>query len=303
MAQLRKMCKAKRWRFAHQITITDVESFLVDLREKKGRNITTSNHYLRAIKRFVRWLKRSRKIPEDTLDGVSLLNPATDRRHDRRSLMVEEFARLYHVAHNGPPSIGLSGPDRAMLYMFAAWTGLRRGEIGSLRLRSFDFQAKPPTVTVAAAYSKHRREDVCYLHSELVDALSAWLEWLQPDPDDILFPVSEATCGIDRRTSIMIKRDLEIARAIWISEADSEEERQKRETSDFLKYVNSQGRYADFHALRHTFVTNLARANVDPKTAQTLARHSDIRLTMDIYTHVDKKQQVDAIDSLPSLIQ
>ena len=59
------------------------------------------------------------------------------------------------------------------------------------------------------------------------------------------------------------------------------------------------GQYGDFHALRH----NLARANVDPKTAQTLARHSNIQLTMDIYTHIDKKQQVDAIDSLPSLIQ
>lgn len=92
-------------------------------------------------------------------------------------------------------------------------------------------------------------------------------------------------------------------RDIWISEVETEEERTERETSDFLKYVDSQGRYADFHALRHTFITNLARADVSPKVAQTLARHSDIRLTMDIYTHVDREQQVSAIESLPSLIQ
>src|SRR5262249_50709344 len=43
--------------------------------------------------------------------------------------------------------------------------------------------------------------------------------------------------------------------------------------------------YADFHALRHSFITLLERSGVSPKTAQELARHSDIRLTMQRYTH------------------
>jgi len=301
--RVKRMRKVKGWEFVHQITASDVENFLVDLREEQGRSIQTSNHYLRAIKTFVRWLGRSGRLSKDPLEGISMLNSAPDRRHDRRSLTIDEFARLYQVARSGPPAVGLSGPDRAMLYMLAAWTGLRRGEIGSLKLRSFDLQAKSPTVTVAASYSKHRREDVCYLHGELVEAFKAWLELRKPGPDDLLFPISEEAGGIDRRTSKMLRVDLGIAREIWISEAETEKDRQRREASDFLKYIDSRGRYADFHALRHTFVTNLARANVDPKTAQTLARHSNIQLTMDIYTHIDQKQQVAAIDSLPSLIQ
>ncbi|MEA1950127.1 MAG: tyrosine-type recombinase/integrase [Planctomycetota bacterium] len=52
--------------------------------------------------------------------------------------------------------------------------------------------------------------------------------------------------------------------------------------------------------MRHTFVTNLCKADVSPKTAQTLARHSDIRLTMDVYTHVDRAEQIAAIRSLPA---
>ena len=95
--------------------------------------------------------------------------------------------------------------------------------------------------------------------------------------------------------------DLAAARAAWIHEADDEKERQHREASDFLKYRDSQGRFADFHSLRHTFVTNLCKANVSPKTAQTLARHSDIRLTMNIYTHVDDQEQAAAIAQLPGL--
>jgi integrase len=46
------------------------------------------------------------------------------------------------------------------------------------------------------------------------------------------------------------------------------------------------GRVLDFHALRGTFITSLSRAGVHPKTAQILARHSDIKLTMQTYTHL-----------------
>jgi len=41
-----------------------------------------------------------------------------------------------------------------------------------------------------------------------------------------------------------------------------------------------------FHALRHTFISNLARAGIHPRNAQALARHSTIDLTMNVYTHV-----------------
>ena len=52
--------------------------------------------------------------------------------------------------------------------------------------------------------------------------------------------------------------------------------------NDFLSHCTHDGIFADFHALRHTFITNLCKADVSPKTAQMLARHSDISLTMNI---------------------
>ena len=48
--------------------------------------------------------------------------------------------------------------------------------------------------------------------------------------------------------------------------------------------------YADFHALRHSFVTALAAAGVNSAELQKLARHSDPRLTLNIYTHVSDQQ-------------
>lgn len=49
---------------------------------------------------------------------------------------------------------------------------------------------------------------------------------------------------------------------------------------DGIPYVDDRGHHADFHALRKTFITNLSRAGVFPKTDQLTARHSDINLTM-----------------------
>ncbi|MCL2306530.1 MAG: tyrosine-type recombinase/integrase, partial [Planctomycetaceae bacterium] len=105
----------------------------------------------------------------------------------------------------------------------------------------------------------------------------------------------------ERKTAKMIERDLASAREVWINESNSVTECESREESDFLKYVDSHGKFADFHGLRHTFITNLGRASVSPKTAQLLARHSDIKLTMQIYTHVAPVEQAAAIKALPGL--
>ena len=40
------------------------------------------------------------------------------------------------------------------------------------------------------------------------------------------------------------------------------------------------------HQLRHTYITNLIAASVDPKTVQYLAGHEKSKMTMDIYAKV-----------------
>jgi hypothetical protein len=55
----------------------------------------------------------------------------------------------------------------------------------------------------------------------------------------------------------------------------------------------------DFHALRNTFITNLSLSGVQPKAAQTLARQSDINLTMNTYTMLRVLDQAAAVEALP----
>ena len=51
------------------------------------------------------------------------------------------------------------------------------------------------------------------------------------------------------------------------------------------------------HQLRHTYITNLIHASIDPKTVQYLAGHENSKITMDIYAKAkyNKPQQLSSI--------
>jgi len=297
LSQLGKVVAGCKWQKIADINAGSTMEFLAKLR-RDGRSAQTYNNYLRAAKSFTRWLVRDRRTPTDPLVHLARVNVAADRRHDRRALSHEEFTLLVEAARAGDRIEGVSGADRAMLYVLAAWTGFRKGELGSLTLRSFQLDAEPPTATVEACYSKHRREDRQVLHPEVVRLLKDWLAKKKLKPTALLFPISgRVPGGIERKTNKMIRLDLASAREKWLGEAASDESK-KREESDFLRYKNAAGRYVDFHSLRHFFITSLERAGVSPKMAQTLARHSDIRLTLGVYTHVELQDQTAAIGAL-----
>lgn len=52
------------------------------------------------------------------------------------------------------------------------------------------------------------------------------------------------------------------------------------------------------HMLRHTYITNLIHAGVDPKTVQYLAGHENSKITMDIYAKVKYNRPEDVVVSL-----
>ena len=266
----------------------------------RGISLQTSNHYLKAIKQFTRWLVRDRRSTDNPLAYLATLRVDTDLRHQRRAICQEGFARLIDAAATGPPIEMIVGPDRAMLYTLAAWTGYRRGELASLTLRSFDFDARTPSVAVKAAYSKRRRKDRIPLHPVVVERLRAWLASRGDlTPDEPIFPLRSAGRHW-RKTSKMMKRDLQAARVKWIDEASTDQDRTVRENSDFLTYQDEDGLFADFHANRHTFISNLGKAGVPLGMAQKLARHHDPKLTSNTYTHLDLDDQASAVDLLPA---
>lgn len=55
------------------------------------------------------------------------------------------------------------------------------------------------------------------------------------------------------------------------------------------------------HGLRHTHATLLLAAGVHPKVVQERLGHSDISVTMSVYSHVTPTMQRDAVDRLAAL--
>ncbi len=278
-----------------QISASRVQEYLAQLRAK-GKSITSSNHYLRAIKMFTRWMVRDRRTHDDRLAHLSRMNAELDRRRVRRPLSIEEFGYLLQATYTGSDVLRIPGPDRAVLYVVGAYTGYRRNEIGSVTPRSFDFDSDPPTLTVRAGHSKRRRTDILPLRRDFAEQIQAWMA-TKPDlaPDEPLFQVA------DKHTAEMIRKDLDRARWTWIREGVDAQDRARREKSSFLAYKDEHGYYVDFHALRKTFITNLTRTGAAPKTAQLLARHSDINLTMNTYTMLGVMDQVAAVEALPAV--
>ena len=150
-------------------------------------------------------------------------------------------------------------------------------------------------MTVKAAYSKNRRECAILLRPQSVVLLHHHLNAKSPNDRAFAMPERDHVAKI-------IRADLDAARTKWLEQAGSdEEERKRRINSDFLTYKDHDGRIADFHALRHTFISNLAAGGIHPKTAQVLARHSTFALTMERYSHSQRGNEVAALKTLPEL--
>lgn len=294
------------------VMVADVQpsavlSFLDDLRKPtevkgkktKGASIATANYYLVAVKGFSRWLWRDRRVPSDPLAGLAkLANGETDIRHARRELSPDELGFLLDtVARSKRAFRYLSGMDRHVLYVTAAGTGLRTGELASLTPTSFDLEATPPVVRVQAANTKNKKEAELPLTAEVADILRGYLAGR---PDDA--PVWPGTWS-NAASAKMIRLDLKEARKEWLQSFQDARQRAEAEAGDFLAYRDAAGGVADFHSLRHLFVSRVVRSGATPKVAQELARHCDVRLTLGRYAHVALHDLTAAVDALPDLLQ
>jgi len=130
-------------------------------------------------------------------------------------------------------------------------------------------------VPAHAGNAKNRKTDSLPLQTDLVSDLTRYFNDQPALPHVRAFKLWK-DAGAD-----MLKADLEVAG---------------------IEYETDEG-VADFHSLRHTFGTLLAQSGVLPQEAQRLMRHSDINLTMGIYTHLRLRDKANALDKFPTLSQ
>lgn len=251
-----------------------LENYLAERRDN-GASFRTINADLVAVRSFCRWLMQRQRMHQDPTSDLVRLNVDEDRRRERRALTDVEAQRLIDTAWESKRVFRrLNGKDRALLYMLAQRTGLRRGELRTLTAQSFNLTSNPPIVVVEAKNSKRRKKDVLPLAPEVAHAMKDYLD--ERDSKRLIWSGSWW-----RRAAEMMHKDL--------AEAG-------------IESIDEDGRVLDFHGQRTTFITGLARSGVSPATAQRLARHSDINLTMGVYTQLEAGELANAVGNLPKLI-
>jgi len=272
MSRVRRIVDGCGFAAINELDGEAVQEFLRTLAEEEDLGHRTYNHYLQAMDAFCNWCVRTGRMMHNPLSQLERRNTEVDVRHQRRALRPNEFAALIASARSSDlPIQRYSGEERAQVYLVSYMTGLRKGELASLTPRSFDLDANPPTVTIEAKHSKHRKKDVLPLHPKLVEMLRPWLASF--DAGEKLFP---GLAG--KKTWLMVRKDLERAG---------------------IPYETEEG-IADFHAAgRHTHITELLRNGASLPEAQRLARHSDIKMTMR-YTHIGIEDQAKALAALPA---
>ena len=216
---------------------------------KRGRgpvlSAKTLNGYLALAAAWLNWMRRHGRLAANPLAAVRKVEACGMAAFTRRPLTEAEAAAL--VSRCGP---------RSAIDMTALMTGLRRGELRQLRWQDVDPQADPqadlPRIAARAATTKNRKDATLLLRGDLAAALGR----LRP---------AAATGRVFAKLPTM------------------EQFRADRSAAGSA-CRDPSGRVVDFHALRHTFATHLARGKVSPAVAMRMMRHSDPRLTLDRYT-------------------
>ena len=274
LSRLRRLlaaCKVRRW---GDLTATKVEVALHDMRRRAERplSVQTSNHMLGAIKQFCRWAVENGLASEDPLRVLHKLNVRGWTTKNRTALSSSQAESLLASLSDAPVWRGVPAHVRGAIYRVALETGLRRSEIASLQVSDVELQPGEESIRIRARHAKNRRDAVLPIREETATILAELARGRHPNAQ--LFDLQK-----DWRAAEMLRLDL--ARA---GIADKDE----------------QGRVIDFHALRHTFASMLARANVAPRIAQSLLRHSDPRLTLGVYSHLGADDERRALAVLPS---
>lgn len=238
------------------------------LRKDGGCSHQTAGFVLAAVKRFTRWLSVNKRCPvrPDLFDAIPSFDATNHRVHARRECSPEELARILDSALTGPDPLRLlKGESRYFLYLTAFATGFRAGELASLTPSAFDLTADPPAVALSGRVAKNRKRVRQPLPAAVAVQLARFLDGKPADR-----PVWPGKWTL--HAARMLRVDLEAAGVPYTVEVDGEK------------------LYLDFHALRHSFVSALASAGIGPRELQELARHSDPRLTLGIYSHTRPAQ-------------
>lgn len=287
------------------VTLDDIQVALVPV-SRKSASVYKSVIVL--YKCIFRAAKESRVIDHDPTIYLSAKGGGVPQ-EEREALTDEQIEKLLSAIRGLPPYV---------FVMLGLYAGLRREEILALQWDSVYLDTKAPYLTVRRAWhTEHNRPVI------LTELKTRASERNIPLPDHLAECLREAK-ATSTSNYVVANRDGEPLsytqfKRLWqyiVTRTAKERHYYRYENGVRVKHTvtpklgekaphNGKVVYSlDFevtpHQLRHTYITNLIHASVDPKTVQYLAGHESSKITMDIYAKVKYNRPEEVVRTMGS---
>ena len=276
--------------YMSEVTTDDIRLALLVASKKSSGLYNTVNML---FKNIFNSAERSQVLDYDPSENISAKGGKQTKKKD--ALTDEQVRTLLETVKGLPPYVFI---------MIGVYSGLRREEILALQWDCVYLDASTPYISVKRAWRTNNNKP----------EISAVLK-TKAARRDVPIPKCLVNCLREAKSKSVSKFVVADSKGLPLTYSQFQrvwryvEVRSTKERV-YYKYVNGQGiKYTvksklgesiknrpgsvcniDFevtpHLLRHTYITNLINANVDPKTVQYLAGHENSKTTMDIYAKV-----------------
>ena len=285
------------------VSLDDIQVALVPV-SKKSESVYKSVVVL--YKSIFRAAKESHVIEDNPTVHLTAKGGGVPQT-DKIPLTDEQVERLLAAIKGLPPYV---------FVMLGLYAGLRREEILALQWDSVYLDTDAPYLTVRRAWHTEHNRPVILMELKTKAA-----------ERNIPLPVCLAECLREAKAAsiseyVVANRDGEPLsytqfKRLWqyiVTRTTKERSYYRYENGNRVKHTvkpvlgekaahNGKVVYSlDFevtpHQLRHTYITNLIYASVDPKTVQYLAGHESSKITMDIYAKVKYNRPEDVVKTM-----
>lgn len=232
------------------------QKYIIQYRNQMtGKQITadTQNHFLIAVKMFFEWLTKREIILRDPCILMRLTR--LPKRLPKNILTVQEVEKILSIPDLDTP---LGVRDRAILELFYS-TGVRRFELGNLRLDDIDFV----NGTVFVNQGKGKKD-------RLIPVSRRALAWIHKYLEDVRFSLLKKEDPGFLFLSFQGNKLDDASIGLMVTEA--------RKSALIIKTGST-------HMFRHTTATMMLENGADIRYVQEMLGHSDLSSTQ-IYTHV-----------------
>ena len=236
------------------ITTEDIQQFLTDRKDLAKNTLHTM---LVLISEVLDAAVEDKLIERNPAASKRVFIP-TEKKSERTALTREQLLETIRKIGS------LDNPSQKRFISLALFTGMRRGEVLGLRWEDIDVEEGMISVSRAVSYTTNQPILSTPKTKNGIRKIP-----LDPQLLQLLQPLESA--------GFIIGGETPLTKTVFV-----------RMFNQIREKIDLHG--ATPHVFRHSYLSMLNQAGVDPKTIQAIGGHGNIMMTFNRYVHSDEKQ-------------